>query len=200
MKSSVNLYQDSLRPKPQSVTLNHVAVTTGIVGVVIAILIGFVGMQANRLSNQQQQLALELQAATDELAVFQKTLAERKPDQQLETSLSQIKLSNGQKQSLLQYLQAENQRPAPDYVRAFKHLEQVDQQGLWLTKFSFAGHELQFQGMTQDAKLVADWLQQLGQDPFFRGQSFQTISVKPAERGTLRFEVLAKPLAKEPQS
>lgn len=200
MKSSVNLYQESLRPKPQSVTLNHLAVTTGIVVLIVAVIIGFVGMQAKRLNTQQQQLALELQTATDELAVFQKTLAERKPDQQLEARLAQIQLTNGQKQSLLQYLQAENQKPAPDYVRAFKHLEQVDQRGIWLTQFSFAADELQFHGMTQDAKLVADWLQQLGQDQFFRGQTFQTIAVKPAERGALKFEVLAKPQSKEPQS
>lgn len=200
MKSSVNLYQDSLRPTPQSVTLNHVSVTTAIVLLVVIAIIGFIGLQANRLNSQQQQLALELQTATDELSVFQKTLAERKPDQQLESRLTQIQLSNGQKQNLLQYLQAENQKPAPDYVRAFKHLEQVDQQGIWLTKFSFADTELQFEGMTRDAKLVADWLQQLGQDPFFRGQSFQTISVKPADREAFKFEVLAKPLTKEPQS
>ncbi len=200
MKSSVNLYQQSLRPKPQSVTLNQVAITTAVVLVAVAILAGFIGMQATSLNHQQQQLALELQTATDELAVFQKTLAERKPDQQLEASLAQIKVSNGQKQSLLQYLQTENQKPAPDYVRAFKHLEQVDQAGIWLTQFRFAADEMQFNGMTQEAKLVADWLQQLGQDPFFRGQSFQAISVKPAERGALKFEVLAKPQAKEPRS
>ena len=200
MKHSVNLYQESLRPTPQSVTLGHFAITTGIVLYMAIALSGFIVLQTSRLSDHQQLLALELQTATDELTVFQNTLAERKPDQQLEARLVQIQQSNGQKQSLLQYLQAESQKPAPDYVRAFQHLQQVDQQGLWLTEFGFAAEQLQFFGMTQDAKLVAHWLKQLGQDEFFRGQSFQTISVKPAERGALKFEVLAKPLQKEPQS
>jgi len=199
MKNSVNLYQDALKPKPQSVTLNHLAMTTVVVLCIALLLVGFVALQAERMHDRQQQLALELQTATEELAIFQQTLAERKPDQQLEMQLGQIQQSNGQKQSLLQYLQAESQRPTPDYVRAFQHLEQVDVKGIWLTEFSFSPEHLQFYGLTLEAKLVANWLKQLGQDAFFRGQSFQTISVQPAERGALKFEVLAKP-QKEPQS
>jgi len=197
MKHSVNLYQESLRPKPQSVTLKHLAVTTMIVLGVTAIISGVIASQAYRLEQQQQTLALDLQTVTEELAVFQQTLAERKPDQQLEAQLSQIQQSNGQKQQLLQYLQAESQRPMPDYVLALQHLEQVDQPGIWLTEFSFASEQLQFRGMTQDARLVASWLQQVGQNSFFRGQTFETMAVKPAERGVLQFEVLATPQHKE---
>lgn len=197
MKHSVNLYQESLRPKPQSVTLKHLAVTTMIVLGVTAIISGVIASQAYRLQQQQQTLALDLQTVTEELAVFQQTLAERKPDQQLEAQLSQIQQSNGQKQQLLQYLQAESQRPMPDYVLALQHLEQVDQPGIWLTEFSFASEQLQFRGMTQDARLVASWLQQVGQNSFFRGQTFETMAVKPAERGVLQFEVLATPQHKE---
>ncbi len=197
MKHSVNLYQESLRPKPQSVTLKHLAVTTMIVLGITAIISGVIASQAYRLEQQQQTLALDLQTVTEELAVFQQTLAERKPDQQLEAQLSQIQQSNGQKQQLLQYLQAESQRPMPDYVLALQHLEQVDQPGIWLTEFSFASEQLQFRGMTQDARLVASWLQQVGQNSFFRGQTFETMAVKPAERGVLQFEVLATPQHKE---
>ncbi len=197
MKHSVNLYQESLRPKPQSVTLKHLAVTTMIVLGIAAIISGIIALQAHRLEQQQQTLALDLQTVTEELAVFQQTLAERKPDQQLEAQLSQIQQSNGQKQQLLQYLQAESQRPMPDYVLALQHLEQVDQPGIWLTEFSFASEQLQFRGMTQDARLVASWLQQVGQNSFFRGQTFETMAVKPAERGVLQFEVLATPQHKE---
>lgn len=197
MKHSVNLYQESLRPKPQSVTLKHLAVTTMIVLGITAIISGLIALQAHRLEQQQQTLALDLQTVTEELAVFQQTLAERKPDQQLEAQLSQIQQSNGQKQQLLQYLQAESQRPMPDYVLALQHLEQVDQPGIWLTEFSFASEQLQFRGMTQDARLVASWLQQVGQNRFFRGQTFETMAVKPAERGVLQFEVLATPQHKE---
>jgi len=197
MKHSVNLYQESLRPKPQSVTLKHLAVTTMIVLGITAIISGVIALQAHRLEQQQQNLALDLQTVTEELAVFQQTLAERKPDQQLEAQLSQIQQSNGQKQQLLQYLQAESQRPMPDYVLALQHLEQVDQPGIWLTEFSFASEQLQFRGMTQDARLVASWLQQVGQNSFFRGQTFETMAVKPAERGVLQFEVLATPQHKE---
>lgn len=197
MKHSVNLYQESLRPKPQSVTLKHLAVTTMIVLGITAIISGVIASQAYRLEQQQQTLALDLQTVTEELAVFQQTLAERKPDQQLEAQLSQIQQRNGQKQQLLQYLQAESQRPMPDYVLALQHLEQVDQPGIWLTEFSFASEQLQFRGMTQDARLVASWLQQVGQNSFFRGQTFETMAVKPAERGVLQFEVLATPQHKE---
>lgn len=200
MKYSVNLYQDILKPKQESWTLERLLIATAVVLTLMSAVAGLLAWQQHQLGREQQALALELQTVTDELSTYQRTLAERKPAAELESALATIQLQNSQKQNLLDYLQVQRARPSPDFQQAFLHLKAIDPAGLWLTEFSFAEPGFHFIGRTQDAKLMTTWLQQLGASPFYNGHAFQTISVKPAERGVLQFEVAAKPALEEPQS
>lgn len=200
MKYSVNLYQDILKPKQEVWTLERLVLVSAVVFSLVVAIAGLLAWQQHQLAAQQQTLALELQTVTDELSTYQKTLSERKPAAALESALATIQLQNSQKQNLLDYLQVQSARPSPDFQQAFLHLKAIDPTGLWLTEFSFAEQGFHFVGRTHEAKLMTTWLQQLGTSPFFDGHAFQTISVKPAERGVLYFEVAAKPGLKEPKS
>lgn len=199
MKSTVNLYQSPLRPTVEAFTLAQLLKTTTVVMVCVASAVSVVSVQTASVKQAQQQLDLELQTVTNELTVFQQTLAERKPDVLLEQRLAELQTSNSQKQSLLQYLQADSLKPVPDYFSAMQHLENIDERGLWLNQFTLAPQQIEFQGMTRDGKLVATWLQRLGNDPFFQGKSFETIQLKPADRGVLSFVITADPASKVPK-
>ena len=199
MKSTVNLYQSSLKPTVEIFTLVQLLKTTAVVMVCVASAVSVVSVQTASVKQTQQQLALELQTATNELTVFQQTLAERKPDMVLEQRLAQLQTSNSQKQSLLQYLQADSLKPVPDYFGAMRHLENIDTRGLWLNQFTLSPQQMEFHGMTREGKLVATWLQQLGNDPFFQGKSFETMQLKPADRGVLSFVITADPAIEVPK-
>ena len=189
MKQRINLYQPSLHPIPQVYAL------AGLLRAVVIVLIALSAVAATlqfQLQQQQEQrlmMAAAVQKKSEELANLQLALDSRQPEKNLQVQVEQLSVEIGQKQQLLQYLTADQQASRPHYAAVMQQLSEQDLPQFWLRSFRFGVEGIEFDGVARDAAQVPQWLRRLGQHPYFSGQHFSSVDLKPLQQDYLQFHV-----------
>lgn len=193
MKQQVNLYQARLYTVKQPLSLSRLVFTWAAL-VLMMLLLGFVlqqkqQRQLSQLNTQQQQLDLQLQ----EVALFQQALTQRQPSAQLAKQLHATEQSVLQKQRLLSYLTLQQQQASQFYSPILLHLQQIDQQDIWLTGFELQQQRSNFRGIALRPDRVPLWLEDLRQLGYFRGQHFNQVQMQQVpDKRAVAFELAAK--------
>ena len=193
MNQQINLYQPMFRR--QQVVFS--ARTT------LALAIGFLGLLAlwwwlldqrvdSLESGLQRQQALE-QQLSERIARLNADLAEQQPDPVLVDQVDRL----GQRLDTLQSSRELVRRRIPDRpVAVSERLAALGRQhpsGLWLTgiEISDSGRELAFRGRMLAPPLLPQFLERLGNEPVFSGQSFRQLQLRQSGDSTpgLRFTI-----------
>jgi hypothetical protein len=126
--------------------------------------------------------------------MYQQALAQRQPAPALLQQHQQLQHSVQQKQQLLSYLSGQQQQASLFYSPVLQHLQQIDRRELWLSAFSLQQQYSSFAGIALQPEVVPQWLAELGNLHYFRGQRFSQIDLQQvADKPAVSFSLSAQP-------
>ncbi|PPK51823.1 PilN domain-containing protein [Marinobacter persicus] len=175
MRQTVNLYTAELRPRKQHLNARSALV---LVAVVVVALVG--AMAFGQWQNQQLQQRAErierqnsqLQQAIDRMA---KEVEARKPDPELEKALARITDTISRRQRLLERVDSLASNNDSGFASRMAALARQVPSQLWLTaiRLESSPPRLGLEGRTRVPERVPLYLEQLGSEAVFAGQTFR---------------------------
>ena len=193
MNQQINLYQPMFR-KQQVVfsARTTLVLTLGFLGL-LAIWWALLEQSVDSLATQlQRQQALERQLS-QRLTELNSELADRQPDPVLVDEVERLRRRTETLESSRQLVR---RRIPAEPVAVSERLSALGRQhpdGLWLTGIEIAGngHEISFRGRILNSPLLPEFLQRLGREPVFSGQSFRQLQLgQPDDAGPgLQFNI-----------
>lgn len=193
MKQQVNLYQSSLHPVFEPLSLKRLML--GLLSIIGVLTLIWLVLQ-QQLSQQQRALATaeqQLQNSQQENQLYQTALLQRKPDEALVKQQQLLQRSVAQKQQLLAYLGTEQLQASQVYSPIFAHLNQINRPDLWLTAFQLRQQYSSFSGIALQPAAVTTWLEQLRTATYFKGQRFKEVNLQQVpERTAVSFELISQ--------
>ncbi|PSF05553.1 fimbrial assembly protein [Marinobacter fuscus] len=188
MRQQVNLYSAELRPVKEPLN----AITFFILVVLsVFLVLGFAlyGQQQNdklqaRLAATEAQNASLEQLVTSQQARVQAMA----PDPALEAAIQRVTETILRRQSLLAKMETLVSHHQPVFSARMTALAKQIPEGLWLTRvhLGVAPEQVRLHGKAQRAALVPAYLQGLGQEPAFIGETFSEFQVSRPEDGAQR--------------
>jgi MSHA biogenesis protein MshI len=195
----INLYQASLRPARQVMTMMQLALAAS---VVLLVLVSITGVQAWWLHRTNQHLSdakLQETQLTQANERISKQLAQNSNDTELKQTISNKETELQDKQYVLQALTGKQFGNTSGFAAQFTGLARQHVEGVWLTGLYIhaGGEKLNLQGRTSAAELVPRYLQRLAKEPSFQGIEFQTLLMQRVEKSSqIDFDLRSTP--KEP--
>ncbi|MBE0485604.1 PilN domain-containing protein [Marinobacter sp.] len=175
MKQQVNLYTAELRP--QKLMLNAGA-AVALVVLVVAMLVGV--MVNGHWQNQQRDRQLaQLQQQTQNLeqavASMSARVQARQPDPELEGALERVSDTIARRQRLLDRVEGLTANNHGGFSGRMSALARQIPGDLWLTSVQLqsAPASMSLEGRTRTADLVPHYLERLGNEPAFIGETFR---------------------------
>lgn len=191
----INLYQDALRKKRNpfaAAKLVQYAIAAVAVLVVISVVQAWQHYAAKteiaELKNQQQQLLAQVQTISNELSAIS-------DDSLLKASISKKEQELTNKQNVLQALSGKQFGNAKGFADHLLGLSRQHIDGVWLTGLHIhsGGTRLNLSGNTHAPENVPRYLQNLAQEPGFRGLEFKTFLMERKDKSSLvRFDIRSK--------
>ncbi|MBB5322270.1 PilN domain-containing protein [Marinobacter oulmenensis] len=180
MKQQVNLYTAELRPRQQRLTAGA---ALALVAVFLLMILGIAGygewqsrQLAERVVNMEQRNA-GLQASVQQLS---EQVDARQPDPELQAALKRVADTLSRRQRLLDRVETLANDNHSGFSGRLAALARQVPEDLWLTSISLesAPHSLSLRGRTYAAKRVPDYLQRLGEEPVFAGETFRDFRLR----------------------
>lgn len=176
MKRTINLYQDSLKPKKERLPFSSVLLLNGAALIVMLVVVTALNFT---LGAKQQKLS-EKTRAIGQLNTEIKTLSaalERKRDtQSLQQQLERVNAKIENRKRLLAYLESgELSFDATKYGEVMDDLANFHNQNLWLTSIDIDTQTIRLTGQTVAPSSIPVWLKNLQNSPFFQGKSFSSV-------------------------
>lgn len=201
MNQQINLYQPMFRK--QQVVFS--ARTTLILAlgflVLLAIWWALLDHRVNSLESQLQGQQAQEQSLSARLNQLNMQLAARQPDPILEDEVERLE----QRADVLRASRAlVRQRIPSEPVAVSARLSALARQhpaGLWLTGIDIAdsGREISLRGRMLNSSLLPSFLERLGQEQVFNGQSFRQLQVEQPEDAGPGLEFMISNADAEPQ-
>jgi len=193
MKQQVNLYQAVLYPPKQQLGLTSLLVSWCALLVVLTVIWLWQQQQLQQQKTSSVNIQQQLNSLQQEITLYQEALTKRQPPADLAKQLGIEQRSLQQKQQLLGFLSEQQQTATQHYSPVLAHLEQVDRQELWLTRFTLRQQHSSFSGITLRPDTVPVWLDDLRQLAYFQGQRFGQVSMQQVpERKAVSFSLQAE--------
>lgn len=175
MRQQVNLYTAELRPRQQRLTALSALL---LIGLVVLLVLGFMGF-----GYWQNQQLLErvgsIERQNNQLQQANASMAEqveaRKPDPELERALERVTDTISRRQRLLGRVESLATNNHSGFSSRMAALARQAPSELWLTGVTLQSSpaRLQLQGRTRAPERVPLYLEQLGEEPIFAGQTFR---------------------------
>lgn len=198
MKRRVNLFNASLLPKKQRLSLTNLAIV--LVVTLVGLVAGqvFLGQQIDRNQDLISDYERQNKRMQSQIETLSEQVAARKPDQSL---AQQIELLTRQSQALTELADELDNRSVmanPGFSNLMRDLAEASDNQVWLQHFKLAEEGVSMKGMAQTADAVPNWLHQLGQKPSLQGQSLSEFRLTGELNGPFSFAIGHE--LKEPQS
>lgn len=182
-RQQVNLYTAELRPVKQRLS----ATASVLLAFLVAILVGAMAVygqwqnrqleaQANAIERQNAQL----QQAVDDLAM---RAEQQRPDPELELALERVTDTIARRQRLLERVEDLAGNDQAGFSGRMAALARQVPAELWLTSVSLESSpaRLNLEGRTRSAQQVPVYLERLGQEPVFAGETFRDFRLNRPE-------------------
>jgi hypothetical protein len=181
----INLYQPIFRRQRQIFSAVTMLQASGIVAVALLALYAFGLWQVLGLEAEAVQLEGREKAYAAQFARLDTTssLARRR---EVEHELEQLNQQLVSQQRLIEVLRDRPLGSTDGFSGYLEALANRHRNGLWLTELRINGasRALELVGRTIEPNLVAEYLQDLGQEPSLAGQLFDEFEVERGEPGT----------------
>lgn len=183
MRQQVNLYTAELRPRQQRLTARSGTGLVVILLVAVVALAGYSQWQARQLAARVNSMEQHNARLQDSVARLTERLDARQPDPELEAALERVTETLSRRQRLLDRVETLANDNHSGFSGRLAALGRQAPQDLWLTSVSLesAPPSLSLQGRTYSAELVPGYLQRLGNEPVFAGETFRAFRLNRPE-------------------
>lgn len=195
MKQQVNLYTAELRP--QKLYLNAVA-AVALVALVAVALVGVMAYsqwQNQQLEQQTERLQQQNQSLEQAVASMAAQVQARLPDPELEAALERVSETIARRQRLLDRVEGLTANNHYGFSGRMSALARQIPADLWLTSLRLQSvpATMSLEGRARAADLVPHYLERLGDEPAFIGETFSAFRLgrpdEDASRQWVEFRV-----------
>jgi len=184
MKQQVNLYTSELRPVKQRLSFGTCVLLMLLVAALVLSAMGYGSWQNRQLASQAN--ALERQTAQLQQAVetLSAQVEQRQPDPELELALGRVTETISRRQRLLERVEGLTANHQAGFSGRMAALARQIPDNLWLTSITLESSpaSLRLEGRTRAPELVPGYLEQLGNESVFAGETFRHFELsRPAE-------------------
>ena len=176
MKRTINLYQDSLKPKKERLPFSKVLLLNGAaIGVMLVVVIALnitLGAKQKKLNEKTNAIS----QLNSEIKTLSAALEKKRDTQSLQQQLEKVNAKIENRRRLLAYLDSgELSFDATKYGEVMDDLANFHNQSLWLTSIDIDTQTIRLSGQTLAPSSIPVWLKKLQQSPFFQGKSFSSV-------------------------
>ncbi|MFY8273763.1 PilN domain-containing protein [Pseudoalteromonas sp. SSDWG2] len=175
MKSTINFYQASLRPKHDPLPLTLVVKLVAVVTVVVAAFIALEFWQLKQVESQLVQKQRELSLLQETVSILDMQLTLHRDVSELEKELHKQQNRVQSRNELIHYLSGKDTDDSLLYSDFMADLSRYHNSNLWLTEIQLKAPQLQLVGQTPRPSELAVWLNGLKQSPYFQGRAFSVL-------------------------
>lgn len=176
MKRTINLYQDSLKPKKERLPFSSVLLLNGAALIVMLVVVTALNFT---LGAKQQKLSEKTRAIgqlNNEIKTLSAALEKKRDTQSLQQQLERVNAKIENRKRLLAYLKSgELSFDATKYGEVMDDLANFHNQNLWLTSIDIDTQTIRLTGQTVAPSSIPVWLKNLQNSPFFQGKSFSSV-------------------------
>lgn len=180
MSQQINLYDPSLRPTRELLTLNNLALACAAVVVVLALLTT-VGVWREKQEFERFQAAEQaLREAQEQLTELATRQGARHIDPSLEQALADAQRVAADKREILSLLDRGDLGERKGFFVFLEGFARRGVDGLWLTGFDLdaGGRNLELRGRMMNEALLPDYVRALRQEAVFQGREFLTLDLR----------------------
>lgn len=180
MSQQINLYDPSLRPTRELLTLNNLALACAAVLVVLAVLTT-IGVWREKQEFERFQAAEQaLREAQEQLTELATQQGARHIDPALEQALADAQRVAADKREILSLLDRGDLGERKGFFVFLEGLARRGVDGLWLTGFDLdaGGRNLELRGRMMKEALLPDYVRALRQEAVFQGREFLTLDLR----------------------
>lgn len=188
MKISINLYQDSLKPKKEYLTLKNVVIASVVSLLIMVSWAGAIYYKNEKLLAKNQQLTTEQGFVEQELKNYQTALVKHNDSATFTDQKVRLERELQVKSILLNEIMSKRSGRNIDFYQVMKDLTEHHDHDLWLTDFMFNRDEVLFNGYTTQSHSVTRWLTYLQATDSFKGREFKHLKVVVVDDQILSFE------------
>lgn len=179
MSQQINLLNPALRPKPELLSLNHIALAASWV-LVLVLLAG--AWAEHRLDAARARLAVQAvgaKAAQAQLAELTALAASQRPSAALVQEVERMRQLLHDKREALRILERGSVGSTEGFAPFMEALAQSVPDGVWLTGFEVQrdSRRLRLEGRMLAETLLPVFVTQMNRDPRLQGQAFAALHI-----------------------
>jgi len=190
MSQLINLYQPILRAQPKVFSVQTMLQTLLVILVALACLYVYARWQSQGLNAELAQLRAQHETLMKRIEDFNREHPARQKSAQLEQEVARLGAEVAAKTRALAILASGVQGNTTGFSAHLEGLARQRLPDLWLTgiRIEAGGEELSLNGSALQPELVPRFLQQLGNEPSFRGKEFSIFQMARAANDAARID------------
>jgi hypothetical protein len=175
----INLFDPALLRKRDWLALANVAMLALLLLVAVAVAATVVRRDVPSLTAQAATNDNQLKLMREQVVVLGQRVANRKPDQRLETELSERRLLLDARNAVLTALRQRTDPGAGSFAEYLRGFARQAVSGLWLTGIvvDAASQGMEIRGRTVDPALLPTYIQRMNKEPAFQGRAFSALKL-----------------------
>ncbi|MDO9365879.1 MAG: PilN domain-containing protein [Methylotenera sp.] len=179
MSQQINLLNLALIKKKDFLSPGNIAISTGLLSVLMLAYYSFAQTQLSSLIIQRNQVAEALSEAQTQLTQTALLHAPHEADSALLDQIAQLEQKEKIQQQVLQTVSKSATTPDKGYAALMRAFSKQSIDGLWLTSFSMDSdnNRLNISGRALQGNLVPEYISRLGNEDVLKGQSFATLNM-----------------------
>lgn len=179
MSQQINLLNLALIKKKDFLSPNNIAITLGLLSVLMLAYYSFVQTQLSSLTIKRNQVAEALSATQTQLKQTALLHAPKEINTALLAQIAQLEQKEKIQQQVLQTVSISSTTPEKGYAALMRAFAKQSIDGLWLTSFSMDNdnNRLTISGRALQGDLVPEYISRLGNEAVLKGQSFATLNM-----------------------
>lgn len=187
MKQTVNLFTDDIRPVVRRLTLDSLMGVAALLLFVVLAAWVYSAWSLNHTEARQTAMQDHLARLNAQQAQLKTQIDQRQPDQQLVSESDSLSQQIDGQQRLNQLIADSSGMAEFAPAELMSDLEQVDVDGLWLTRFSSGPNGLTLEGLSIRANLIPRWMRQFGQTQLLQQAKFEVVGLDQNDQGQHSF-------------
>lgn len=188
MNQQVNLYTAEMRPRRLRLSAGAALALVVLVAVTLVGVMAFGHWQNQQLEQQVQRLQQQNQGLEQAVASMTAQVQARLPDPELEAALERVSETIARRQRLLDRVEGLTGNNHKGFSGRMSALARQIPGDLWLTsvRLQSVPATMSLEGRTRSADLVPHYLERLGDEPAFIGETFSGFRLGRADEESSR--------------
>lgn len=186
MSAQINLFHRRYLRQSDTLTLNRVALATGLVCAILAVVAGGLRYQADVRAKAAANAGAELEVLRAEVEAATNANAARKPDPRLAEEFDRTRESLRRRSEIMRLLDSGVIGSTDGFSEYFRGLARQVPDGLWLTGLAIGqgGADMEIRGAVLNPAAVPEYIRRLGTEKAFKGRQFSSLAMNRSQPAT----------------